>query len=85
MRDFVQLLEKFQTREQVKHIIYKLRDSGFLKYKGKGSDTQYFLSDEALASQEIINRAVELGLEEMKKRGEITVRDQAKKRNKSSL
>lgn len=71
MEDFAKVLEKQLTRERTKYLIYKLQNKGFLETEGKGTATKYKLSQEVLKGGELIGRAIELGLEEMKKRKEI--------------
>ena len=71
---FVQLFDGLLTREQVKFTIYKLSNKDavnpVLDYSGNGYAREYFLSPSVLQSGKIIGRALELGMEEMRKRGE---------------
>jgi ATP-dependent DNA helicase RecG len=72
MNDFIQLLDKFLTRDQVKRYVYKLTEAGMLKQIGTGAATRYKLNKSAKFDDKFINRALKLGFEEMRKRGEIT-------------
>lgn len=71
MADFVQLFSKFLTKEQVKYLIYKLTDVGFLEKQGKGSGTKYIIAEEIEKKQQLVSRAIELGFEQMIKLGEM--------------
>ncbi len=73
MGKFVELFEHQLTRDQVKTIIYKLSDPSvkFLEHRGTHTGREYFLAKSALNHGKIIQRAIEIGIEEMKKRGEI--------------
>ncbi len=70
MGNFVSLLSKFNfSREQVKNLVYELRDVHYLETRGSGRATRYFLSSNAVDRETIIQEALKLGLEELKKRG----------------
>lgn len=73
MGKFVELFEGQLSRDQVKFFIYKLADpiSGFLEFTGVGSGREYFISKKAVSGGKLIQRAIEIGLEEMKKSGEL--------------
>lgn len=75
MRDFIQLLGKFYSKEQVKYLIYKFADAGLLKRIGKGSGTKYKLTKGFMKNQKIVARALELGVEKMIETGEINMED----------
>lgn len=70
MKDFVALLKKFLTREQVKYKVEQMVKSETLEQKGKGSATFYIKGRLMEENAKIAQRVVELGIEEMKKRGE---------------
>jgi ATP-dependent DNA helicase RecG len=76
MGKFVELFKEQLTREQVKTIVYNLSDPNlkYLEYKGNGTAREYFLGKKTLNNGKIIQRALEIGIEEMKKRGEIIVK-----------
>jgi ATP-dependent DNA helicase RecG len=71
MSDFEELFKNTLTREQVKYHIYSFANSEMLLKQGKGRGTSYRLSDKAKKNSGIIGRVMELGFEEMKKRGEL--------------
>lgn len=72
MEGFVKLFEKYNlTREQVKATIYRLEKSGAIIKMGKGSATKYSLS-KITTNNKLIQRAVQLGIREMHKLGEIS-------------
>lgn len=71
MKDFVKLLDGHLTRRQVRLMINQLVDKEYLTKKGEGAATTYIIADAFKQSSVILNRAFELGLAEMKKRGEI--------------
>lgn len=71
MKDFVKMLEGHLTRRQVRFMIEQLVEKHFLSKEGTGSATYYKLADAFKHSSEIISRAIDIGIEEMKKRGEI--------------
>lgn len=73
MSDFVQLFSKFLTKEQVKYLIYKLTDVGFLEKQGKGRGTRYVIAEEIEKKQQLVSRAIELGFEQMIKAGEVGI------------
>lgn len=71
MGDFVQLFKGKLTRDQVKNIIYKLVKIGFLASEGKGRATKYLLDKQMEQGKQILSRAIELGMEQLVKSGEI--------------
>lgn len=71
MSDFVQLFESHFTREQTKSIIYKMLEVGFLESTGKGSGTKYIMGKEIEEKQQVLARALQLGMEQMIKLGEM--------------
>lgn len=77
MGKFVELFDGQLTREQVKYLISKLTapPSGFLEFSGSGSGREYFISKKAVTGGKVIERAIQLGLEEMKKSGELQLRN----------
>lgn len=68
---FVDLFAGKLTREQVKTVIYNLTKDKILEHKGKGAAREYFLGKAAINSGKMLQRAMKLGLEEMRKRGEL--------------
>lgn len=71
MKDFVSLLDGHLTRRQVRLVITQLVDGHYLEKDGEGASTAYRVSDEYIKNSAIMARAYDLGIEEMKKRGEI--------------
>jgi ATP-dependent DNA helicase RecG len=80
---FVELFEDQLTREQVKTMVYKLSDPKvkFLEFRGAGTAREYFLGKGTLDSSRLIQRAIDIGLEEMKRRGEISIKESIKNNN----
>lgn len=72
MGKFVDLFQGHLSRDQVKNLIYKLASDEvrFLEFDGAGSSREYYLSERSRESDKIMSRAIELGIEEMRKRGE---------------
>ena len=71
MKDFVKLLEGHLTRRQVRLMIDQLVEKDYLTKEGEGAATVYKIADAFKQSSAMIARAFELGIAEMKKRGEI--------------
>ncbi len=71
MGDFEHLFQAKLTREQVRYIVSKLVESGSLDMHGKGKGSFYVLGKKMNDDMRLMNRALELGFEEMKKRGEL--------------
>lgn len=75
---FVDLFKGQLTREQVKNIIYRLADIGYLEYSGNSSGREYFLGKKAVENGKLIQRAIEIGFEQMIKSGELKTEDTKK-------
>lgn len=71
MKDFVSVLGSHMSRKQVRNTINLLVEQGILSKDGIGSGTIYYLSDNYINNSIIISKALEIGIEELKKRGEI--------------
>ncbi len=71
MKDFVNLLDGHLTRRQVRLVVDQLVEKDYLAKEGEGAATTYKIADAFIKNSAIVARAVDLGLEEMKKRGEI--------------
>ena len=71
MKDFVSLLDSHMSRRQVRTTIEQYVTQGYLTKEGIGSGTIYSVSDNYIKSSELMNRALDIGIEELKKRGEI--------------
>lgn len=70
MGDFIQLLNNTHTKDQVKYLIYKLKEIGFLDSIGKGRGTSYILGKAMEKQQQILTKALQLGMEQMIKSGD---------------
>ncbi len=71
MGDFVKLFEGHITRRKIKYFIEKMLEAELLNTSGSGSGTFYSLSENHKEKMEIIGKAMQIGIEELKKRGEI--------------
>lgn len=69
--DFEKLLRNFVQRHQVKYLVNKLVTQKIFDKIGSGKGTYYQQGEFFLQKEKLLSRAVELGLEEMKRRGEI--------------
>ena len=63
-------------------ILTKYIEQGFWAKEGIGSGTTYYISDEYIKNSEIMNKALGIGLEELKKRGEINYNQKGQKKAK---
>ena len=70
MNDFELLLNNM-TRDQVKYFVSKLVEDGFLDKKGIGRGTTYEKGVKLIEQEKVFNRALELGIEQMKQMGEL--------------
>lgn len=71
MGDFEQLLKDFLLRHQVKYIVEQIVKKGVLEKEGRGKGTTYKLGKLYLDREKILSRAIDIGIEEMMKRGEL--------------
>lgn len=71
MKDFAKLLEGHLTRRQVRTIIDKLVASQLLIKEGEGASTTYKIAEKYIKNSALVARTFDLGIKEMKKRGEI--------------
>jgi ATP-dependent DNA helicase RecG len=71
MGDFETLLQKFLTRDQVKYLIGQMVNDGMLDKEGQLKGTIYRQGKRMEESAKLASRAFQLGVEEMKKRGEL--------------
>ena len=69
--DMVKLLGDHISDKQLRKYVDELLDLEWLKKEGSKGQTTYYIGDKFKNDQEIINKAVSIGLEEMKKRGEL--------------
>jgi ATP-dependent DNA helicase RecG len=71
MKDFVSLLGFHMSRRQIRSSIEQFVVQGYLSKSGKGSGTIYVISDAYIKNSELMTKALGIGLEELKRRGEI--------------
>ena len=71
MKNFAQLLEGHLTRRQVRSAIERFVANQILVRQGEGSGTIYKIAEKYIENSELMAKAVRLGIEEMKRRGEI--------------
>ena len=71
MKDFSDLMSGHLTRRQVRSLINQMVDEGVLTKSGVGSGTVYSVSENYAKDTELVVKAIGLGLEELRKRGEI--------------
>ncbi len=71
MGDFVKLLYGHLTRRQVRVYIQHMVDQNILTASGKGYGTYYEISNNYKRNSVLIDKAFILGIEELKKRGEL--------------
>ena len=71
MGDFVKLLDGHLTRRQVRVYIQHMVDQNILTASGKGYGTYYEISNNYKRNSVLIDKAFILGIEELKKRGEL--------------
>ena len=71
MKDFVSLLGFHMSRRQIRSTIEQFVVQGYLSKSGKGSGTIYVISDAYIKNSELMTKALGIGLEELKRRGEI--------------
>ena len=71
MGDFVKLLDGHLTRRQVRVYIQHMVDQNILTANGKGYGTYYEISNNYKRNSVLIDKAFILGIEELKKRGEL--------------
>lgn len=71
MGDFVKLLDGHLTRRQVRVYIDQMVEREFLVKTGKGSGTSYSISEEYKKNSLLMDKALYIGIEELRKRGEL--------------
>ena len=81
MSDFRQLLCKYYTKSQIKYLIYKLAEAGFIESQGKGSGTYYIIGQKTQDGKKLFERAFQLGIQKMIEIGEIDPPESDKKEN----
>ena len=71
MKDFVDLFQGRLTRKQVRTTVDKLVDSKELSKQGTGPGTYYIIGENYVKGMEIIGKAIEIGMKQLKANGEI--------------
>lgn len=71
MGDFVNLMDGHLTRKQVRVYIQQMIKQNILVSQGKGSATIYQISEDYRKNSQLLGKALSLGIEELKKRGEM--------------
>ena len=71
MGDFVSFLDRFLSRDQIKRLVYKMVEQGTLTQNKAQRGTSYWVSEQTVEKQQVLNKAMRIGLEEMRKRGEL--------------
>ena len=71
MKDFVSIIGSHMSRKQVRNIIDLFVERGILSKEGTGSGTIYFVSEDYIQNSKLMSKALVIGIEELKKRGEI--------------
>lgn len=71
MQDFIDLFNGRLNRKQVRNIVAKLVETGKLKQDGIGKGTFYIVGDNHLKNMKIIRKALEIGMKELEKNGDI--------------
>lgn len=71
MKDFVSVLGSHMSRKQVRNTINLFVEQKILSKEGVGSGTIYSVSENYINNSIMISKALEIGLEELKRRGEI--------------
>lgn len=71
MKDFAKLLEGHLTRRQVRTMIEKLVKGQILVKEGEGAASIYKIAPNYIKNSAMIARALDLGIKEMQKRGEL--------------
>lgn len=80
MRHFVHILQDFLSRQQIRRIIGKLVEDGFLAKKGEGVNTLYSIGERLHEDAGVVARIVEAGIEVLHQKGELP--DRWKKKSK---
>lgn len=68
MKDFVSILDSHMSRKQVRNTINLLVEKKILSKEGVGSGTVYSVSENYINNSIMISKALEIGLEELKRR-----------------
>ena len=69
--DIVKIIGNHLSEKQIRRYIDILKTKGFLKTEGQNRTTTYLLGDAYAANTELINKALAIGLQELKEKGEL--------------
>ena len=71
MNDFIDLFEGRLSRKQVRYTIEKLVEKNDLKREGEGKGTFYSIGENFMNTMNILTKAIDIGINQMKDNGEI--------------
>ena len=71
MNDFIDLFEGRLSRKQVRYTIEKLVKKNDLKREGEGKGTFYSIGENFINTMNILSKAIDIGINQMKDNGEI--------------
>ncbi len=77
MKDFETMLQSHMTRRQVKSLIEQLVKKGYLLKNGKGPSTYYNITNQYIETQNIMMKAIDIGLKAMQQQNQ-NVQDKSK-------
>ena len=69
--DIVKIIGNHLSEKQIRRYIDILKAQGFLRTEGQNRTTTYHLGDAYAANTELINKALAIGLQELKEKGEL--------------
>ncbi len=69
--DIVKIIGNHLSEKQIRRYIDILKAKGFLRTEGQNRTTTYHLGDAYAANTELINKALAIGLQELKEKGEL--------------
>jgi len=69
--DIVKIIGNHLSEKQIRRYIDILKTQGFLRTEGQNRTTTYHLGDAYAANTELINKALAIGLQELKEKGEL--------------
>ena len=69
--DIVKIIGNHLSEKQIRRYLDILKANGFLKTEGQNRTTTYYLGDSYAANNKFISKALAIGLQELKAKGEI--------------
>ena len=69
--DIVKIIGNHLSEKQIRRYLDILKANGFLKTEGQNRTTTYYLGDSYAANNKLISKALAIGLQELKAKGEI--------------